>query len=74
MITKNKFKIEALILAILLIGVVFVASASANDSLESASESEVFGISDSEERVIPDFGPQTFDNLRKDPEVLVTKG
>ena len=73
MIVK-KFGIGMLILAMLLIGVVFVASASANDSLESASESEVFGIPNSEDRIIPDFGPQTFYELRKGPEVLVTRG
>lgn len=58
MITKKKFRIGTLILAMLLIGVVFVASASANDPLESASESEVFGMSSSEDRIIPDFDPQ----------------
>lgn len=49
----------------LLTAVVFMASASADDFMESASESEVFGISDSKERVIPDFGPKAFDSLKK---------
>lgn len=71
---KKKYGAGILILLLLLIGVVFVASASADDSLETSSESEVFGAYNSEERVIPDFGPQTFDDLRKDPDVLATKG
>ena len=74
MIKKNKYGAGMLILLLLLIGVVFVASASADDSLETSSESEIFGAYNSEERVIPDFGPQTFDDLRKDPDVLATKG
>ncbi|MCQ1537205.1 hypothetical protein FTO70_16290 [Methanosarcina sp. KYL-1] len=74
MTTMKKFGKGMLILLLLLTGVVFVASASADDSMESALESEVFGISDSEERVIPDFGPKTFENLSKDPNVLATKG
>lgn len=71
---KNKIGIGMLILAILLIGVVFVASASADDSFETASESDVFGLPESEERLIPDFGSQTFNNLRTDPAILATKG
>jgi len=43
MITKKKYGAGMLILLLLLIGVVFVASASADDSLETSSESEVFG-------------------------------
>lgn len=58
----------------LLTAVVFMASASSDDFMESASESEVFGISDSKERVIPDFGPKTLEDLNKDSKVLTTKG
>jgi len=66
---KNKIGIGMLILTILLIGVVFVAPASADISFETASESDVFGLPESEERVIPDFGSQTFNNLRTDPSI-----
>lgn len=70
----NKSGLGILILAILLIGVVFVTSASASDPQGSASESEVFTVSELGDRVVPDFGPQTFEDLKKDSKVLATKG
>lgn len=61
-------------MAILLIGIVFVTSASASDPQGSASESEVFTVSELGDRVVPDFGPQIFEHLKKDSKVLATKG
>jgi len=76
MTIKKKFGIEVLLLAILLIGVVFVASASTNNSQGTLQKSEISGIDESElqENHIPDFGPHVFDNLRKDSDILSTKG
>lgn len=68
--------LRILVLAMLLIGVVFAASASSNDSTTVTSEDEVSGIAESESQdiQIPDFSPQTFENLKNDPNILATKG
>lgn len=60
----------------MLIGAFFLASASAtgNEDIISNNIISEFNDSNSERTPLPDFGPQTFDNLRKDPNVLVTKG
>jgi len=64
MITKKKFEIGMLALTMLLIGVVFAASASTNNS----------EITNSDNMQIPDFGPYVFDDLKEKPNFLLAKG
>lgn len=77
MTMKKKFGISIFALAMLLIGVVFVVSASANSFQGTLAKNEISGTTNSElidKQQIPDFGPHTFDDLRKKPNVLATKG
>ena len=73
---KNKVGIGILALTMLLIGVVFVASASTNSSQDTSLKSVTFDLNDSNvQRIpLPNFGPHVFDELKKDPSVLATKG
>jgi hypothetical protein len=73
---SKKIFIELLILTILLVGVVFVASASTNDLTVVSSEGEVSGINEQglNDMQIPDFGPKTLENLNKDSKILTTEG
>jgi hypothetical protein len=72
----KRLLIGSLVLTMLLVGVVFVASASTDSSQDvaSASENEVFTVSELGDRVVPDFGPQTFDEQKKDSNVVAIKG
>jgi streptogrisin B len=76
MIIKKKFQIGIFSLIIMLIGVVFIASASTNSSQDTLSKGAIFEFNDSnsQRNPLPDFGPHTFDELKKDPNVLTTKG
>jgi hypothetical protein len=73
---KSKTGIGIFVLAMLLIGVVLVASASTNDSQGTPSKDVILDINDSNlQRVpLPDFGPQTFKNLKNNPDFLATRG
>ncbi|WP_048142130.1 hypothetical protein [Methanosarcina horonobensis] len=73
---RNKIGTGIFVLAMLLIEVVFVASASADDLTVVSSEGEVSGINEPglNDMQIPDFGPQTLDSLKEDSKVLTTKG
>lgn len=63
-------------MTILLVGVVFVASASTNDLTVVSSEGEVSGINEQglNDMQILDFGPKTLENLNKDSKILTTEG
>jgi len=73
---KTKFGTGILVLAMLLIGVVSVASAATTNSQGALSKGEVSGITDSNSKdmQIPNFGNHTFEELKKSPSVLTTKG
>lgn len=73
---KNKIGIGILALTMLLIGVVFVASASTNSSQDTPLKSVTFDLNDSnvQRMTLPNFGSHVFDELKKDPSVLATKG
>ena len=73
---KSKIGIRIFALAMLLIGVVFVASASTNYSQGTPSKDVVLDMNDSNlQRIpLPNFGPHVFDELKKNPSVLATKG
>lgn len=73
---NNKVGIGILALAMLLIGVVLVASASTNSSQGIPSKGAIFDLNDSNlQRIpLPNFGPHVFDELKKNPSVLATKG
>jgi hypothetical protein len=63
-----------IVLAMLLIGVVSVASAATTNSQGALSKdkiSEINGLSDAQ---IPDFGPYIFNDLKKEPNFLSAKG
>lgn len=72
----KKLGINVLITALLIIGLVFVVLAYTNNFQKILSGSGILGINDSESHCIeiPDLGPQKFDDLRKNPNVLETKG
>ncbi len=72
----KRILIELLVLTMLLTALVFVASASTNDSQESASESETSEVSESslQNMQIPDFGPHVFDKLKENTDFLAAKG
>jgi streptogrisin B len=71
---QNRLGIGILALAMLLIGVVFVASASINNSQETLSKGGISEIIDSNNVQTPDFGPYIFDDLKKEPNFLLAKG
>ena len=64
------------LLTILLIGVAFVAGVSANGNQDTPSKGAIFEFNDSNSQrtPLPDFGPQTLKDLKKDPDVLATRG
>ncbi len=61
---------------ILFIGVICVASASADSNQDTQSKGTIseFNDSNSQSDLLPDFSPLTFQNLKNDPNVLATKG
>jgi hypothetical protein len=76
MLKKIRIGIEILVLVILFIGVICVASAAADSSQDTQSKDVIseFNDSNSQSEPLPDFSPQTFQNLKNDPNVLATKG
>jgi len=74
--TRIGIGIGILVLVILLIGIISVASASAESSQDTQSKGAVseFNDSNSQREPLPDFGPQTFEDLKSDPNILATKG
>lgn len=71
---KRKIGTGLFLLTMLLIGAVFVASASDNNSTAVSSDGEVSGIDESEDIKPLDFGPQTLENLKQDPNIVAIKG
>jgi hypothetical protein len=73
---KSKTGIGIFALAMLLIGVVLVASASTNDSQDTPSKDVILDINDPnlQRTPLPNFGPHVFDELKKNPSILATKG
>ena len=73
---KRKIGAGLFLLTMLLIGVVFVASASVDSNQEVLSKGAIseFNDSNSQREPLPDFGPQTIKDLQNDPNVLATKG
>jgi hypothetical protein len=71
---KRKIGAGLLFLTMLLIVVIFVASAADNDLTVVSSEGEVSGIDESEDIKPLDFGPRTLENLKQDPNVVAIKG
>jgi hypothetical protein len=71
----KKLGINAIITALLIIGLVFVVLAT-NNFQKMSSGSKTSGINDSKSQCIeiPDLGSQKFDDLKKNPNVLATKG
>ncbi|AKB84121.1 hypothetical protein [Methanococcoides methylutens] len=75
--TKLKFGISVLLVAALLIGVAFIGSANSENAL---SESKDNNLTDELENSqvecidIPNFGPETFENVKGKYKVLDTKG
>lgn len=76
MLKRIRIDIEILALMILLTGVISVASASADSSQDTQSKGAISEFNDlnSQREPSPDFGPQTFEGLKSDPNVLATKG
>ncbi len=72
----KKLGINAIITALLIIGLVFVVLAYTNNFQKISFGNKISGINDSNSRCIeiPDLGSQKFDDLRKNPNVLATKG
>ena len=74
MTKKTKFGIAILALSMLLIGVVFFASASTNDFQETLSKNESIDITNLNDVQIPDFGPYVFDDLKQKTNFWAVKG
>jgi len=76
MTINKKFRVGILALTMLLIGVVFIASASTNSSQDTLSRGAIFEFNDSNSQrmQLPDFGPNVFDEIKKKPNLSATKG
>jgi hypothetical protein len=73
---KRKIGIGIFTLTILFVGVIFIAGASLNSSQDTLSKDESYEFNDSNSvRIpLPDFGPQTFKDLKNNPDVIATRG
>jgi hypothetical protein len=78
---RNKgIQLSALLAVMLLVAVAFTGVAAPSKEIkkfpEDLPERVILGLNDSQlqDREIPDFGPEVFERLKKDPKVLETRG
>jgi len=74
---SKRIGIGALLAAMLLVSMAFSGAAAPNkESPKDLPERVLLGLNDSQlqDKGIPDFGPEVFENLKEEPKVLDTRG